>query len=610
MDVASQSTTRKSNLRNLQPRAAAAIDFNDSDDDDCNPLSADYKAQRETTKDLVDFFKNAPPPSSPATTPLSSIVVDEKKKRTLLQRLRSRKANLPMGGSTRGRNVVLAPSLQSSSSSLGSHSRVGSEVAILPNGKKYVMIAVDYKDSKDAGAGPGLTHTVPSSLSSSNVGRLPGLTSPKRLNFNNVGDDSGSKRESTLNKKPSIQLTTAIEGRTDTNNSMETSKVSNGADKHRSIAIQAGSGEGSNFILDSSPFMLDNFALNPEYVTKTGTAQTQLNGQQADDTANVVRPRTHHSSKSSQYQSSNDSGSKRSTRVTFNIADQPQEQPSQQPLSKEALSKALAGRISKHKAQTAKGMLLEETGNTRSNGYSTKTKTTVPEVILPKPVTRKKVRHVQIQTQHCVTRPMYTQTEPLGSLAQDYEAKEFATQTGSSRRVSGTTDVGMSTDSESTIISPPRSSPTKGSMASTSIATTATDTKDQGFSTLDAATNTTFNNSTFSTVAKVSGMTENEELVFLRQQNSALQVQVAMLQRDLAAETRARTRTAVAMQDTRDKFEMLSAMAYKKLKEMIFQRHVLEMEVRELRAQVDMHNEEAMYPTEVHHEYITVNLQQ
>ncbi|KAG0037195.1 hypothetical protein BGZ89_008276, partial [Linnemannia elongata] len=52
---------------------------------------------------------------------------------------------------------------------------------------------------------------------------------------------------------------------------------------------------------------------------------------------------------------------------------------------------------------------------------------------------------------------------------------------------------------------------------------------------------------------------------------------------------RARTRTAVAMQDTRDKFEMLSAIAYKKIKEMIFQRHVLEMEVRELRAQVDMH---------------------
>jgi hypothetical protein len=45
------------------------------------------------------------------------------------------------------------------------------------------------------------------------------------------------------------------------------------------------------------------------------------------------------------------------------------------------------------------------------------------------------------------------------------------------------------------------------------------------------------------------------------------------------------------MQDTRDKFEMLSAMAYKKLKEMIFQRHILEMEVRELRAQVDLHSE-------------------
>ena len=69
-------------------------------------------------------------------------------------------------------------------------------------------------------------------------------------------------------------------------------------------------------------------------------------------------------------------------------------------------------------------------------------------------------------------------------------------------------------------------------------------------------------------------------------------MQVASLQRDLAAETRARTRTAVAMQDTRDKFELLSAMAYKKIKEMIFQRHVLEMEVRELRAQVDLQAED------------------
>ncbi|KAF9954161.1 hypothetical protein BGZ70_010646 [Mortierella alpina] len=82
-----------------------------------------------------------------------------------------------------------------------------------------------------------------------------------------------------------------------------------------------------------------------------------------------------------------------------------------------------------------------------------------------------------------------------------------------------------------------------------------------------------------------------QELAQLRQHNTQLQSQVVTLQRDLAAETRARTRTAVAMQDTRDKFEMLSAMAYKKLKEMIFQRHVLEMEVRELRAQVDLNSD-------------------
>jgi hypothetical protein len=63
------------------------------------------------------------------------------------------------------------------------------------------------------------------------------------------------------------------------------------------------------------------------------------------------------------------------------------------------------------------------------------------------------------------------------------------------------------------------------------------------------------------------------------------------------------------MQDTREKFEMLSAMAYKKLKDMIFQRHVLEMEVRELRAQVDMQMEEeemihqqSQHPYQQHHQ--------
>ncbi|KAF9332812.1 hypothetical protein BG006_004310, partial [Podila minutissima] len=83
-----------------------------------------------------------------------------------------------------------------------------------------------------------------------------------------------------------------------------------------------------------------------------------------------------------------------------------------------------------------------------------------------------------------------------------------------------------------------------------------------------------------------------QALLQMRQQNTQLQSRVITLERDLASEMRARTRTAVAMQDTRDKFEMLSAMAYKKLKEMIFQRHVLEMEIRELRAQVDLQGED------------------
>ncbi|ORY99540.1 hypothetical protein BCR41DRAFT_364060 [Lobosporangium transversale] len=104
----------------------------------------------------------------------------------------------------------------------------------------------------------------------------------------------------------------------------------------------------------------------------------------------------------------------------------------------------------------------------------------------------------------------------------------------------------------------------------------------------DAMATATINADSTPTSMSCTVSMESNEIVQLRQQNALLQAQLASLQRDLVAETRARMRTVIAMQDTREKFEMLSAMAYKKLKEMIFQRHVLEMKVRELRAQVDV----------------------
>ncbi|KAF9360152.1 hypothetical protein BGX26_010398 [Mortierella sp. AD094] len=594
--------SRRTPFRNLQPRAAAAIDFNDSDDDD-GLLSSDYKAQRKTTMDLVDFFKNAPPPPPPAPS-LPPVALEEKKKRTLLQRLRSRKSSF---STSRDRSSVVTPSPRGTTSSISASSR-GGEVATLPNGTKYIMIAVDYKNKDTDVVGGG--NTVPNALSTS-IARPPVQGSPNRLNVNNPVE---SKRASILSNNPNFQVTTTVQ-EDDNVASNNDSKGSNlGTDKRRSIIIQAGGGEGSTFTLDNTPFLLDNFALDTDFITTSaGANNTQaqkLPNGQSNSEANGGEHHGTHSLRSGYNQQGTENGSKRGNKVTFNIDGQQQTD-----MSEDTISKALADRIASHKAQMSSSMLSEATAITPTNHSSFQDQSNIPEIMLPKPVSRKKVRHVQIQTQHCIMRPMYTQTEPIESLNQDLEAREFGTQTGSEGSIDGSTDVGTSTDSEATAITPTKARPTsKVASLVASLTVTAAPTNTSSKSTSTATTSTTTTASTAETGSLATNTTpltpqEHEELIQLRQQNAALQAQVVSLQRDLAAETRARTRTAVAMQDTRDKSEMLSAMAYKKLKEMITNRHILEMEVRELRAQVDMQAEEGeMYNQQSQQGYITVGL--
>ncbi|KAG0005821.1 hypothetical protein BGZ80_001872 [Entomortierella chlamydospora] len=571
---------RRSPYRNLQPRAAAAIDFNDSDDDD-GLLSSDYKAQRKTTMDLVDFFKNAPPPPPPAPS-LPPVAVEEKKKKTLLQRLRARKSSV---SSNKDRSSVVSAQLPqgatSSISAISASSR-GGEVATLPNGTKYVMIAVDYKSKDTDVVGGG--NTVPSALPTS-VSLPPVQGSPNRLNINSPVE---SKRNPILNNNPNLHMTTTVQE--DNNNFSSNNDSSKGADRRRSIIIQAGGGEGSTFSLDNTPFLLDNFALNTDYITPSASADNtqdqRLPNGQSNSEVNGGHSRQ-----------GTENGSKRGNKVTFNIDGQHRTEA----MNDDTISKALADRVANHKAQLSNGMLSEATTITNHSSYQDQSNG--PEVILPRPVSRKKVRHVQIQTQHCIMRPMYTQTEPIDSLNQDLEAREFGTQTGFESNIDGFTDVGTSTDSEATAVSPTNDRLASG-VASLTVGTTSTNTSSKSTSTATTTSTAEATNTTPLTSQ------EREELIQLRQQNAALQAQVVSLQRDLAAETRARTRTAVAMQDTRDKFEMLSAMAYKKLKEMITNRHILEMEVRELRAQVDMQVEEGeMYSQQQGQQgYITVGL--
>ncbi|KAF8940289.1 hypothetical protein EDD21DRAFT_419318 [Dissophora ornata] len=635
--TSSNASTRKSTFRNLQPRAATTAGFDDSDDDDMSGLmrSKLKTVQRSETQDLADFLRSTtPPPSQAPNLPSANVVVDEKKKRTLLQRLRAGKSNL----SSRDRNSVLVPPLQQrggTGSSISTGSRGDNEVATLPNGKKYIMIAVDYKHDSD-----GESAAI-QGANGVDAGRqsITSASLPKR---SSRGEESGLKRASLLKSNPDIQVTTTIDdnhynGNYDNNNgnnnySNNSSKRSSfGTDKRRSIVIQAGGGEGSSFMLDDTPFLLDNFALDTDFIMPASTTATDQNQSRHHNAPNgrLSPPssgggygghsRTS-SSRSGYALQGSENGSKRGTKVTFNIADRPEHN-----MDEDAVSRALTNRIASYKAQMAKGMLPPEptdsgynSSNRNNNGNDAhaQERSRVPEVILPKPVSRKKVRHVQIQTQHCIMRPMYTQTEPddFTFAQQDLDVKEFATQTCFTDSASGTTEIGTSTDSESTVVpsinsvNPPDS---KVANLIASLTQSATHSTSTGTITATDAKSFSSSSSFSSTQTSTTTTQDQEELIRLRQQNIALKAQVSTLQRDLAAETRARARTAVAMQDTRDKFEMLSAMAYKKLKEMIFQRHVLEMEVRELRAQVDMLSEEGDLYNQRHHssqEYITIGL--
>ncbi|KAF9145422.1 hypothetical protein BGX30_008846 [Mortierella sp. GBA39] len=606
-------TARKPAFRPLlQPRAAAALDFNDdSDDSDNDFLSADYKAQRKTTMDLVDFFKNAPPP--PPAPSLPPVTVDDKKKRSLLQRLRNRKsASMLNGGSNRASLLGLPGSTVAGG--VGSTvSTASGAMATLPNGKKYVMIAVDYKDSP-ASTSTAATTTTPNM---SQISPVTGITSALAATSPKRNSPTSSMRQSRVYPSGSDDGKLAT-GSALLGSSMQTtfdsshihSGLSTGGtgDTRRSIIIQAGGGEGSSFILDNSPFLLDNFALDTDFImpSSSGAQGSKNSGVTTTGTSTMTDAGQQHRRTQSQrsgFSQTADGGmSRRGTnKVTFNIAGQQQGAGDEDPVSE-----ALSQRIANHKAQLLKNQgFLGDDGADSANESGHESSTKPPEVTLPKPISRKKVRHVQIQTQHCIMRPMYTQTEPMESLVRDSEPREFSTQTNE-----GSCEMGTSTELDAAeTASVATSTATGTTMVSAHIMTAARATSKVAslVASLSHPTTTT-NGTTPSLLPKGTATTamsttstetlvpsapltaqEHEELLLLRQKNSSLQAQVITLQRDLASETRARTRTAVAMQDTRDKFEMLSAIAYKKIKEMIFQRHVLEMEIRELRTQVDMH---------------------
>ncbi|KAK3809420.1 MAG: hypothetical protein J3Q66DRAFT_353795 [Benniella sp.] len=392
------------------------------------------------------------------------------------------------------------------------------------------MIAVDYKDKdKDVGAA-AVTPTV-------------GANTSKRLSL--ISEESRSQRES----RPGIQITTTFQDDADTKGiNGSHGRASLGSDKRRSIIIQAGGGEGSSFSLDNTPFLLDSFALDADYVMpSSGPTDRKQPREESNGRHSPTKP------------------GQRETKVKFNISEQT-------PMDEDSISKSLADRIANHKVQMASVQTVAITNDSIASALLK-----APEVVLPRPAPRKKVRHVQIQTQHCIMRTMHTQTEPVDSLVQDAEVKVLRARPTTTECSTDTADISTSTDGSTSLHSTNAASKPNAKVATitTSISTSTT-----------TSTNTPPNPSTPLTVQ------EQQELAQLRQHNAVLLAQVTSLQRDLAAETRARTRAAVAMQDTREKFEMLSAIAYKKLKEMIFQRHVLEMEVRELRARVDMQVEE------------------
>ncbi|KAF8945953.1 hypothetical protein BGZ47_001671 [Haplosporangium gracile] len=575
-------------FRNLQPRAAARMDFNDNDSDDDDSsgiLSADYIAQRKTTQDLVDFFKSAPPPSPPQPTqPLNLLPIeDEKKKKPLLQWLRPKKSgsNLnavssnaggsTLGGMTTGRNSMLVQGAGGAVSNISTVSGVtmgkgknGEDIttSTLPNGRKYIMIAIDYKEGEDGhGAqqprSAGSTNSDGLSISNGSfmtTTRLPngGTVSSRRQS--RVPDDATTLTIDGLSPGAAAAKRLSILSST-----LGSDLNGNAGGEGRRSILQTNTtdsiSDGSKYVLGGSSFLLENFALDTDFMGQAtgvstsggGPASSELQraasnksgaavGGGGDGGGSVGISRT---------------GSKRGNKVKFSLLGDPNADGGV-PLDEAVVAEALAQRLASYKTQQQGKSTTTITATTTSTSTTTtmdggssctsQEQQDYPEIVLPKPVSRKKVRHVQIQTQHCVMRAMHTQTEPYENMVHDLDIKEWSSAPPS---VSGSIEIG-STTAGSTITS---------------------------------------------SSAGADSALLREELAQLREQNTTLQTKVSSLERDLAAETRARNRTAVAMQDTRDKFEMLSAMAYKKLKEMIFQRHILEMEVRELRAQVDLHSE-------------------
>ncbi|KAG0298361.1 hypothetical protein BGZ96_000075 [Linnemannia gamsii] len=684
-------------FRNLQPRAAAGMDFNDndSDDEDNGILSADYIAQRKTTQDLVDFFKSAPPPSSNSTQqPLNlSPIEDEKKKKPLLQWLRPKKSgsNLnasassiaggsTLGGGTSGRNSMLVQGA-GSASNISTVSGVtmgkgknGEDIttSTLPNGRKYIMIAVDYKEGDDGTGLPpqprsaGSTNSDVLSISNGSsfmtTTRLPnGGTVSRRQS--RVPDDAltieGLSPGAAAAKRLSILSSTLG---SDLNGS-------GGGEKRRSIlqtndntTDRSSISDGSKYILGEGSFLLENFALDTDFMGQATGVSASGGGPASSElqrSASNKSGATAHGGGGAGGESAGISrtGSKRGNKVKFSFLGDPNAD--DVPMDEAVVAEALAERLASYKAQQQGKSTTTTTTSTSTttttggggSGTSQDPQQDYPEIVLPKPVSRKKVRHVQIQTQHCVMRAMHTQTEPYENLVHDLDVKEWSSAPPS---ISGSTEVGSSTasstitsssvagpnslgkkDASTGVVTSARPNSKVASLvasltqptAATTVTTTTLATRSAATSPTTTTPPTPFPNpidndsslkspttinttSTTTTTTTSTTSTENsttstetsspssprdsllhEELAQLREQNATLQSKVSSLQRDLAAETRARNRTTVAMQDTRDKFEMLSAMAYKKLKEMIFQRHILEMEVRELRTQADLHSE-------------------
>ncbi|KAG0281654.1 hypothetical protein BGZ95_001013 [Linnemannia exigua] len=666
-------------FRNLQPRAAARMDFNDnldnSDDEADGILSADYIAQRKTTQDLVDFFRSAPPPSPPqqqqnVMTPLVPIFDDEKKKKPLLQWLRPKKSGSNLNGSSitagggstlvgtlSGRNSMLVQGTAGATSNMSTVSGVtmgkgknGEDIttSTLPNGRKYIMIAVDYKEGDGGGADPSQRSA--GSGGSSDVLSISNGSFMTTTRLPNGGTVS-SRRQSRV---PDDVIVDGLNlGATAKRMSILSSTLGNdlglngGGEKRRSILQTSGttgsiiSTNGSKFVLGGGSFLLENFALDTDFMGQGvssvtggggggggGGASGGSGGVTGAGGAGNVTPSEMQNSASNKSGGEgaglSRSGSKRSgNKVKFSILDGATA--GEPPMDESIVAEALAQRLASHKAQQQAKPTTTTTAATTTTDSGQQD---FPEIILPKPVSRKKVRHVQIQTQHCVMRTMHTQTEPYDSLAHDLDIKEWSSAPQS---ISESTEVESTTstvapgsscttplnkkDASTSAVTSARPNSKVASLVASltqpTAATTATTTTLATRSTATSPTTTSppspFPNSIDGIQAKslfppISTSTSTdpsspdpvslrEELALLRDQNAILQQKVSSLQRDLAAETRARNRTAVAMQDTRDKFEMLSAMAFKKLKEMIFQRHVLEMEVRELRAQVDLSSE-------------------